>query len=86
MQAKGLNHVVVFVDLKKAFDKVRYNDIFHLLQTLEVPKDVLDILWKIYENDQTRYRINNTTTENIENQKGVKQGASSSPILFNLII
>ena len=76
----------MFVDLKKAFDKVRYNDIFHLLQALEVPKDVLDILWKIYENDQTRYRINNTTTENIENQKGVKQGASSSPILFNLII
>ena len=51
MQAKGLHHVVVFVDLRKAFDKVRYSDIFHLLQALEVPKDVLDILWKIYEND-----------------------------------
>ena len=67
MRAKGLRHVVVFVDLKKAFDKVRYSDIFYLLQALEIPKDVLDILWKIYENDQTRYRINNETTKKVEN-------------------
>ena len=51
MRAKGEQHVVVFVDLKKAFDKVRYPDIFQLLMGMEIPKDVIQILWKIYEND-----------------------------------
>ena len=77
---------MVFVDLKKAFDKVRYYDMFQLLLELEAPKDVIEILWKIYAHDQTSYRINNRIVMEVENQKGVKQGASSSPILFNLVI
>ena len=59
---------------------------FQLLVELEAPKDIIEILWKIYEHDQTRYRINNKIVLEAENQKGVKQGASSSPILFNLVI
>ena len=47
------------MDLKKAFDKVRYYDMFQLLVELEAPKDVIEILWKIYDHDQTSYRINN---------------------------
>lgn len=72
MQARGQQHVVVFVDLKKAFDKVRYYDMFELLMGMEVPKDIIEILWKIYEADDTTYKINNRVSEGVENQKGVK--------------
>ena len=58
MVKNGETPVVVFIDLKKAFDKVRYTDIFDLLMGMEMPKDVLQLLWKIYENDETNYRIN----------------------------
>ena len=64
--------MVVFVDLKKAFDKVRYGDIFELLMGIEAPKDVVQMLWKIYEEDETTYKINGKTLKGIENQKGVK--------------
>ena len=67
IKAKGLQHVVVFVDLKKAFDKVRYQDMFELLMDMEIPKDVIEILWKIYEEDQTTYKINTTISDKIEN-------------------
>ena len=58
MVKNGETPVVVFIDLKKAFDKVRYTDIFDLLMGMEMSKDVLQLLWKIYENDETNYRIN----------------------------
>ena len=78
--------MVTFIDLKKAFDKVRYFDIFNLLMGIGAPKDVIQLLIKIYEHDDTKYKINGEISKSTENQKGVKQGASSSPILFNLII
>ena len=67
IKAKGQQHVVVFVDLKKAFDKVRYWDMFELLMDMEIPKDIIEILWKIYEEDQTTYKINNIISDGIEN-------------------
>ena len=57
----------MFVDLKKAFDKVRYFDIFSLLQGLNVQKDVIELLFKIYENDETKYKINGETSQSTEN-------------------
>lgn len=44
MVKNGETPVVVFIDLKKAFDKVRYTDIFDLLMGMEMPKDVLQLL------------------------------------------
>ena len=41
--------VVIFIDLKKAFDSARHVDIFHLLMGEEVPSDIIKILWQIYE-------------------------------------
>ena len=51
-----------------------------------MPKDVIELLVKLYWNDSTRYLINGEQQEAVNNQKGVKQGASTSPILFNLLI
>ena len=45
---------------------------FELLMGMEVPKDIIEILWKIYEADDTTYKINNRVSEGVENQKGVK--------------
>ena len=33
--------LVVFIDLKKAFDNVRYFDIFNLLKGIKAPKDII---------------------------------------------
>ena len=51
-----------------------------------MPKDVVKLLWQIYNRDASTYIINQIPQQAVENQKGVKQGASTSPILFNLLI
>ena len=86
MRAQQQDFVVLFIDLKKAFDSARHVDIFNLLMGYNVPKDVIELLWKIYEEDGTVYLINSEKQRPVCNQKGVKQGASTSPLLFNLLI
>ena len=49
-QVKG-KYVVIFIDLKKAFDSVRQADIFNILMEKRVPKDIIELLMKIYEKD-----------------------------------
>ena len=76
----------MFIDLRKAFDSARHVDIFNLLMGCNIAKDVIELLWKIYGKDNTIYMLNGEDTEAVENEKGVKQGASTSPLLFNLLI
>ena len=58
LKKSGKGFVVEFIDLKKAFDSVRYFDIFSLLKSIGAPKDVIQLLLKIYEHDNTKYKIN----------------------------
>ena len=44
---------MIFIDLKKTFDSVRQADIFYILMEKRVPKDIIELLMKIYEKDQT---------------------------------
>ena len=78
--------MAIFIDLKKAFDSVRHVDIFQHLMGEEVPRDIIQLLLQIYNKDNSIFIINQEQQEAITNQKGVKQGASTSPILFNLLV
>ena len=40
--------MVVFVDLRKAFDSARHVDIFYALMEKRMPKDVIELLVKLY--------------------------------------
>lgn len=46
----------------------------------------IKIFAEIYKNNETSITLNGMELGNIQIQKGVKQGASTSPILFNLIM
>ena len=52
------SYVAIFIDLKKAFDSVRHVDIFQQLMGEGVPKDIIQLLWQIYEKDRSIYIIN----------------------------
>ena len=59
--------VVVFIDLKKSFDRVRYSDIFNWLKGIGALETVVQLLLKIYEHDDTKYKINGEISKNVEN-------------------
>ena len=83
---KGNQLILIFIDLEKAFDSVNQGDIMELLAIRNIPLQIIKLFISIYEHNKTHLSINNENLGEIEIQKGVKQGASTSPILFNLVI
>lgn len=75
-----------FIDLTKAFDRIRLNDVLLILNKKLVPADVIRIIKELNTQTKTRIRINNQLTEEIDVDTGIRQGDSLSPLLFNLIM
>lgn len=76
---------IVLVDLQKAFDSVDREDLFNLLEQTEMDTTVTNILKSAYSGEISRLILQGTPQKPIRIEKGVRQGACSSPILFNLI-
>ena len=75
----------LFIDIKKAFDSVDRNNLFDIMKQRGIRKDTIAILHEMYKNEKSRIIMNNSPSEQITIAKGVRQGASSSPVCFNFI-
>ena len=75
---------LIFIDYKKAFDKVRNGQLFTLLQAIQVDDKVLRILCCVYVHQRTVKRLPNGVTNWVKIERGVRQGCIASPDLFNL--
>ena len=75
-----------FVDLKKAFDRVRLADVTDCLREREVPEQIDRIIKELNTDTVARIKSNNQTSRPITVTNGVRQGDSLSPMLFNLIV
>lgn len=86
--AKILNKelVIIFIDIEKAFDSVSQFDIFELLLRRDINIDIVKLLLKIYEHEDTELIMGGIKMGNIQTKKGVRQGAATSPSLFNLVM
>ena len=71
--------VCKFCDLKKAFDRIKFDSLFKALEEHHVPKCYCALLWNLYR-DQHTY-IYDGKLFDIEG--GVRQGDVISPLLFN---
>jgi hypothetical protein len=59
--------------------------LFEILQQEGFPQDVAEILKAMYRGETSRLLLNNKPGASWPVNIGVRQGASSSPLLFNLI-
>lgn len=75
-----------FIDLEKAFDRVQLQDVVHLLYSRQVPLNLIKVIENIYNGNKVQAKINGELTEPIPVEKGIRQGDSLSPLLFNLIM
>jgi hypothetical protein len=78
--------IVVFLDLKAAFDSVFRKGLWNCLQRYGVPPKYIQLLKALYNNSESRVRVYNKLSRPFSTQSGVRQGCPISPFLFNYVI
>ena len=76
----------VFIDYKKAFDRIWHDGLFSVLQQYGVPRKLINIIRDLYSKAKSCIRVNNNLTDWFETTIGVRQGCLLSPDLFNLFL
>ena len=75
-----------FVDLRKAFDSLWHNGLRYKLIQSKVGKKMYDIISDMYNMTKSAVKLNNKITDFFTLDRGVKQGDSLSPTIFNCYI
>ena len=86
MLATNRDLYIAFMDIASAFDNVRRTEVWNLLRTRKVSGKLTAAIEKVYKKAKGRVRLNGRESNTFEWTKGIKQGDSLSPLLFNLIM
>ena len=73
-----------FIDYAKAFDCVNHNELWKMLQEIEIPEHLTCLLRNLYAGQEATVRIRQGTIDWFQIRKGVHQGCIMIPCLFNL--
>ena len=76
---------VCFVDLEKAFDRVEWRGLAGMMERMGLDWKDRKIIKMIYERQEMRMRVGEVEIS-AEVKRGVRQGCTLSPVLFNLYI
>ena len=72
--------------LKEAFDSVWHNGLFHKLEKLNIMGNFLSVLKNMYAQTLCSVKIDRMMTRFFSYSKGVRQGCTLSPSLFNIYL
>ena len=73
-----------FIDYAKAFDGVDHNKLWKILKEMGIPDHLTYLLRNLYAGQETTVRTGHGTIDWFQIGKGVCQGCTLSPCLFNL--
>ena len=73
-----------FIDYTKAFDCVDHNKLWKILKEMGIPDHLTWLLIKLYAGQEATLRTRHGTMDSFQIGKGVCQGCTLSPCLFNL--
>nr|CAH8860711.1 unnamed protein product [Trichobilharzia regenti] len=78
--------IVIFLDLKAAFDSVDRKVLWQCLTVKGVPRKYIALIKALYSNSRSRVRAYGELSSELVTTSGVRQGCPLSPFLFNFII
>ena len=73
-----------FIDYAKAFDCVDHNKLWKILKEMGIPYHLTCLLRNLHAGQEATVRTEHGTTYWFQIRKGVRQGCTLSPCLFNL--
>ena len=73
-----------FIDYSKAFDNVRHEKLFNILEHLDIDGKDLRVIRNLYWDQSAAVRIGGELSEYKLIKRGVRQGCVMSPDLFNI--
>ena len=76
--------LVLFIDLKKAYDSIPRQALWSVLKKVGVPPKMLSITRSFHEGMQEEVSMKDMTTDTIEVMNGLRQGCTLAPTLFNV--
>lgn len=86
LRLEGRKVFAIFVDFRRAFDSVPHGLLWEKLAKLNISKKIITLLSDLYSKAKLKLEINGEESREINIGKGVLQGESASPLLFNLFI
>ena len=72
-----------FIENPRAFDCVDHNKLWKILKEMEMPDHLTCLLRNLYAGQEATVRAGHGTTDWFQIGKGVRQGCTLSPCLFN---
>ena len=75
---------ICFIDYAKAFDCVSNAQLWKILTKIGFPVHIIDLIRKLYENQETTVRTNCGDTDCSKTERGVRHGCIMSPNLYNV--
>ena len=76
----------VFIDVKKTFDKVWYEDLWATMRKYNINASIIRAIENLYDKAQSAVLFNGSTGEWFRTTLGVRQGCLLSPTLFNIFL
>lgn len=86
LSRKGGRFYCLYVDFKKAFDKLNYSKIFSCLQRIGVNGHMLNVLYHMYGNLQACVKTSSGVTDLFPYNVGTRQGDLTSTTIFSLFV
>ena len=77
---------MAFLDISKAYDSVDRNVLWEKLTKLGISGKFLQMLKTMYTGDSVECTVNGRTTRSVFLKRGLRQGCSLSPLLFNIYV
>ena len=80
------NHYHVFIDFKKAFDRVWHEALWASMRTYNINSSIIWAIENLYNKAQRAVLFNGSTGEWFRTTAGVRQGCLFSPTLLNIFL
>jgi hypothetical protein len=87
MKANNLPEIIItFIEFRKAFDTIHRGNMLTILQTYGIPRLIVDVIGKMYDNTRAKVISPDSETDLFEILAGVLQGDTLAPYLFVIVL